>query len=67
MLPELGKKDVATLEEFLDRHAATMPCTMLPYAIENMSPEKRQSYMRRDGAATLASTLAHKRTPRRRA
>jgi 3-methyladenine DNA glycosylase AlkD len=47
MLREVGKRDEPTLDRFLDAHAATMPRTALRYAIERMSPAKRQRYMRR--------------------
>ncbi len=33
------------LEDFLEKHAATMPRTMLRYAIEHLSPETRRYYM----------------------
>jgi 3-methyladenine DNA glycosylase AlkD len=44
-LREVGKKDQATLVSFLDQYAAKMPRTSLRYAIERLSPEKRQYYM----------------------
>lgn len=47
MLREVGKRDPAALDRFLDRHATTMPRTMLRYAIERMSPDQRWFYMRK--------------------
>jgi 3-methyladenine DNA glycosylase AlkD len=47
MLREAGKRDEEVLLSFLDQHAAQMPRTMLRYAIEKLSPEVRQGYMRR--------------------
>ncbi len=42
---EAGKKDLAGLLAFLDRYAATMPRTMLRYAIEHLEPEQRAHYL----------------------
>jgi 3-methyladenine DNA glycosylase AlkD len=47
MLREMGKRDVARLRLFLERHASTMPRTMLRYAIEKLSPEERNGWMKR--------------------
>jgi 3-methyladenine DNA glycosylase AlkD len=49
MLRELGKRDVASLEDYLRRHQHVMPRTMLRYAIERFAPDKR--------AALLAGTF----------
>ena len=49
MLREMGKRDIALLRIFLDKHAATMPRTMLRYAIEKMDSAERHDWMgRRD-------------------
>ncbi|MHB0958265.1 MAG: DNA alkylation repair protein [Pirellulaceae bacterium] len=45
MLREVGKRDVVALEEFLGEHCRIMPRTMLRYAIERFSDEKRQKYL----------------------
>jgi len=53
MLREVGKRDVAVLEEFLGEHCRVMPRTMLRYAIERFSEKKRRGYM--DGRLRGAS------------
>jgi len=45
MLRETGKRDQQAAEQFLQQHCATMPRTMLRYAIERFAPEKRKQYM----------------------
>jgi 3-methyladenine DNA glycosylase AlkD len=45
MLREVGKRDAADEEEFLEKHCSVMPRTMLRYAIERLSERKRRRYM----------------------
>ena len=45
MLREVGKRDVGLLTEFLERYKAVMPRTMLRYAIEKFSPERRRYFL----------------------
>lgn len=45
MLREVGKKDQAVLEGFLDEFGTAMPRTMLRYAIERFTPERRRAYL----------------------
>jgi 3-methyladenine DNA glycosylase AlkD len=44
-LREAGKNDRQRLLSFLDKHATTMPRTMLRYAIEHLDKEQRDHYL----------------------
>jgi 3-methyladenine DNA glycosylase AlkD len=48
MLREVGKRNCATLQGFLDRHHRVMPRTMLRYAIEKLPERKRRAYLSRE-------------------
>lgn len=47
MLREVGKKDKATLEGFLERRARTLPRTTLRYAIERFPENERKAWLKR--------------------
>jgi 3-methyladenine DNA glycosylase AlkD len=45
MLREVGKRDIKTLERFLERYASRMPRTALRYSIERFPEKKRKYYL----------------------
>ncbi len=46
MLREAGKRDLAALRDFLDRHEASLPRTALRYAIERLPEAERRRRLR---------------------
>jgi len=46
MLREAGKRNETALIKFLEQHATKMPRTMLRYALERLSPAKRQYFLK---------------------
>lgn len=53
MLREAGLKNCAALERFLGQHGASMPRTMLRYAIERLPSGVRKRYMALDRATSI--------------
>jgi 3-methyladenine DNA glycosylase AlkD len=47
MLREVGKRDAAAAEAFLEKHCNVMPRTMLRYAIERLPENKRRRYKKK--------------------
>ncbi len=47
MLREVGKRDLAAAEAFLDAHHRDMPRTMLRYALEKFDADRKAWYMRK--------------------
>jgi len=45
MLRFAGDKDKKKLMAFLDKHAATMPRTLLRYSIEKLDKKQKEHYM----------------------
>ena len=46
MLREAGKQAPSALIQFLDKHASTLPRTLLRYAIERLPTDQRKTYLR---------------------
>jgi 3-methyladenine DNA glycosylase AlkD len=57
-LREAGKRvDEKRLRTYLDRHASTMPRTVLRYAIERLPKAVQKAYLRGDVRGTLQQGL----------
>lgn len=62
MLREVGKRAPRTLDAFLRRHAASLPRTMLRYAIERLPEPRRRAWLAR-GAVPVRQTPPTDQTP----
>ncbi len=66
MLRELGSRvDMSALRAFLDEHAATMPRTMLRYALEKMNARERARYMAAGRNVRAVAAVTGGRSPAR--
>lgn len=64
MLREVGKRcSEEVLERFLERHAASMPRTMLRYSIERFTADKRRYYLMRDSEAVRKKSKLKRERP----
>jgi 3-methyladenine DNA glycosylase AlkD len=65
MLREVGKRNVSSLEGFLEKHSPGMPRTMLRYAIEKFPEGKRQAYLVRQAKSAAVNSLPRRRPAKR--
>jgi 3-methyladenine DNA glycosylase AlkD len=66
MLREMGLRNEAKLEAFLERHAHEMPRTMLRYSLERLPPARRVFFMGRKAAREGISAAKKSSTKRPR-
>lgn len=55
MLREIGKRDLLTELNFLEKNYQLMPRTMLRYAIERLNPEQRAFFMKKSPVENFSS------------